>query len=149
VDIEVDQEGKNHVGTLPETGFVSQVTGIQQGELRSSESDGPKRGISNHPHISNPFSPSFPIWPLGLGTCPCVFPEAELPFCVIECVFPQLELTTQSWWRLLRKEASGIIDLIVLQFEPCWGFGQVEVKYRRVEHVEDVADREIGKRPVR
>jgi len=149
VDIEVDQEGKNHVGTLPETGFISQVAGIQQGELRGSESDGHKRGISNHPHIPNPLSPGFPIWPLAFGTCPCVFSEAELSFCVIERVFPQLELTTQSWWRLPRKEASGTIDLIVLQLEPCWGFGQVEVKYCRVKHMEDVANGEVGERPVR
>lgn len=127
MDIEVDQEGKNHVGTLPETGFISQVAGIQQGELRGS----------------------FPIWPLAFGTCPCVFSEAELSFCVIERVFPQLELTTQSWWRLPRKEASGTIDLIVLQLEPCWGFGQVEVKYCRVKHMEDVANGEVGERPVR
>src|SRR5258708_11643571 len=116
------------MGTLPETGFVSQVAGIQQGELRSCESDGAKRGISNHPHIPNPLSPSFPIWPLGFGTCPGVCSHAELSFCVIECVFPQLELTTQSRWRLLREEASGIVDLIVFQFEHCWGFGYVEVK---------------------
>jgi hypothetical protein len=103
---------------------------------------------SNHAHSLNPLSPGLSIWSLGFGRFSGVFPQAKLSFRILECVFPQLELASQSWWRLLGEEASRVINLIVLHLEYCRGLGLFDIEYRRVEHLEDVPNGKVGERLV-
>lgn len=108
----------------------------------------PIRADSNHTHIPDPLSPSFPIWSLGFSGRTGVFSQAEFSLCIIECVFPQLKLACQFWQRLWGEEASGIIDLIMLHLESCRDFGKFKVEYRGIQRLEDMPDGKVGERSV-